>query len=88
MLDKVYKRLRDTYSCTLNNNSDTKSIEIDVGFNLVLTVTHEIRIGLNIFKIVSNRGSRPVYISCPIDDDGHSDIVSLYCFIEDFSSLL
>lgn len=88
MLDKVYKSLKDTYSCTLNINSDTKSIKIDVGFNLVLTVTHEVRIGLNIFKIVSNRGSRPVYISCPIDDDGYSDISPLDCFIDDFSSLL
>lgn len=86
MLDKVYKRLRDTYACTLNSNSD--SISIDVGFNLVLTVTHETRNGLNIFKIVSNRGSRPVYIGCPIDDEGYSDISPLYCFIDDFSSLL
>ena len=88
MLDKVYKGLRDTYSCTLNNNSDTKSIKIDVGFGFVLTVTHESRNGLNIFKIVSNRGSKPVYIGCPIDENGHSDINSLYCFIDDFSGLL
>ena len=88
MLDKVYKGLRDTYSCTLNNNSDTKSIKIDVGLGYVLTVTHEVRIGLNIFKIVSNKGSKPVYISCLIDDNGHSDITPLYCFIDDFCGLL
>lgn len=88
MLDKVYERLRDTYACTLNNNSDTKSLKIDVGFGFVLTITHEVRIGVNVFKIVSNRGNRPVYIGCPINDNGYSDLNSLYCFIDDFSSLL
>ena len=88
MLNVVYKRLQDEYSCTLNSNSNTKSIQIDVGFGFVLTVTHETRNGLNIFKIVSNRGNRPVFIGCPIDANGHSDLVPLYCFIDDFSSLL
>ena len=88
MLDKVYERLRDTYSCTLNNNSVTKSMEIDVGFGFVLTITHEIRKGCNVFEIVSNRGGYPVYIGCPIDDNGYSDIKPLYCFINNFSSLL
>lgn len=86
MLNKVYKRLQEEYSCTLN--SDAKSIKMDVGFGYVLTVTHEARNGLNIFKIVSNRGSKPVYIGCPIDDNGHSDLNPLYCFIDDFSGLL
>lgn len=88
MLDKIYERLRDTYSCNLNNNSDTKSIEIDVGFGFVLTITLKVRIGFNVFKIVSNRGNKPVYIGCPIDDNGHSDIIPLFCFIDNFSSLL
>ena len=84
MLDKVYARLRDSYACTFNN----KTIEIDVGFGFVLTITHELRDGLNIFKVVSNKGSKPVYIDCPIDENGYSDIVLLYRFIDDFSSLL
>lgn len=88
MLNVVYKRLKDDYSCTFNSNSDTRSIQIDLGFGFVFTVTQETRNGLNIFKIVSNKGSRPVYIGCPIDDNGHSDIAPLYCFIDDFSSLL
>ena len=88
MLDKVYERLRDTYSCTLSDNSDTKSIKVDVGFGFVLTITHKIRNGLNIFKVVSNRGSKPVYIGCPIDENGYSNIDPLYCFIDDFSGLL
>jgi hypothetical protein len=32
---------------------------------------------------VSNRGSKPVYIVCPIGEDGGSDIVPLYRFIDD-----
>lgn len=86
MLEKVYKGLKDTYACTFS--SDLDAIYINVGFGLVINITHETRNGLNIFKIVSDRGSRPVYIGCPIDDNGHSDIAPLYCFIEDFASLL
>ena len=88
MLNKVYKNLRDTYFCTLTNNSDIKSIEIDIGYGYILTITHKLRNGLNVFKIVSNKGHRPIYISCPIDDNGYSDIYPLYWFIDDFSSLL
>ena len=84
MLYKVYARLRDSYACTFTN----KTIEIDVGFGFVLTITHELRAGLNIFKIVSNRGSNHVYIDCPLDKNGYSDIIPLYRFIEDFSRLL
>ena len=88
MLEKVYERLRDTYSCTLTNNSDTKSIEVDVGCGYVLTITHEVRIGLHVFTIVSNKGNKHVYIGCQIDNKGHSDLNPLYCFIDDFSGLL
>lgn len=88
MLNIVYERLQDVYSCTLSSNPNTKSIQIDVGSGFILTVTCETRIGSFIFKIVSNRGSRPVYIDCPIDDKGHTDLIPLYCFIDDFSSLL
>ena len=84
MLDEVYARLKNSYACTFNN----KSIKIDVGFGFILTITHRLRNGFNIFKIISNKGRRPVYINCPIDENGYSDIVSLYRFIDDFSNLI
>ena len=84
MLDEVYARLTDSYACTFDN----ESIKIDVGLGYVLTITHKVRNGCNIFTIISNKGRRPVNIVCPIDENGYSDIVPLYCFIDDFSSLL
>ena len=84
MLKEVYASLKNSYACTFNN----ESIKIDVGFGYIITITHKLRNGCNIFTIISNKGSRPVYISCPIDEYGYSDIVSLYRFIDDFSILI
>ena len=83
MLDEVYARLTDSYACTFDN----ESIKINVGRGYVLTITHKVRNGCNIFTIISN-GSRHVNIICPIDENGYSDIVPLYRFIDDFSNLL
>lgn len=88
LTEVIYEELRETYSCTLRHNSITQFLEIDVGFGYVLTVTHEERKGFHQFTIVSNRGSKPVFIVCPIGEDGGSDIVPLYRFIDDFSNLL
>ena len=88
LTEVIYEELRDTYSCTLRHNSITQFLQIDVGFGYVLTVTHEERKDFHQFTIVSNRGSKPVYIICPIDENGHSDIVPVYRFIDDFSNLL
>ena len=84
MLKKIYARLNDDYACAFDN----ESIKIDVGLGYELTITHKVRNGCNIFTLISNKGSRPVKISCPIDEYGYSDIVSLYRFIDDFSDLI
>lgn len=88
LTEVIYEELRESYACTLRHNSITQFIEIDVGFGYVLTVTHEERKDFHQFTIVSNRGSKPVFIVCPIGEDGGSDIVPLYRFIDDFSNLL
>jgi hypothetical protein len=88
LIEVVYEELRETYSCTLRHNSITQFLEINVGFGYVLKVVHEEHEKFHQFTIVSNRGSKPVYIICPIDEKGGSDIVPLYRFIDDFSNLL
>ena len=86
MIEVIYKRLRENYSCTLNSKKN--SIEIYIGSGYFLILTHKVQKNMNIFKIASNRGSKSVIIPCSIDENGHSDIMPLYCFIDDFSSLL
>jgi hypothetical protein len=88
LLEVIYEELRETYSCTLCHNSIIQFIEIDVGFGYVLTVTHEEHKYFHQFTIMSNRGGKPVYIVCPIGEDGGSDIVPLYRFIDDFANLI
>ena len=88
LTEVVYEELRETYSCTLRHNSITQFLEINVGFGYVLKVVHEEHERFHQFTIVSNRGNKPVYIICPIDEKGGSDIVPLYRFIDDFSNLL
>ncbi len=88
LLEVIFNELRETYSCSLRNNSISQTLVIDVGFGYVLNVIHEERKEFHQFNIVSNRGSKPVYIICPIDEKGHSDIVPLYRFIDDFANLI
>ena len=88
MLNTVYEKLRDTYSCTLGYNSITQFLSIDIGFGYILNITQKKRNELYLFTIVSNRGSKPVNIICPVDDNGYIDISRLYRFIDDFSNLL
>ena len=88
LTEVIYGELKDTYACTVRNNSVCQFLVIDVGFGYKLTVTHEEHEKFHKFNIVSNRGSKPVYIVCPIDDKGFSDIVPLYRFIDDFANLI
>ena len=88
LLEVVYNELRETYACSLRDNSIGQVLVIDVGFGYVLSVTHEEHKEFHQFSIVSNRGSKPVYIICPIDEKGYSDIVPLYRFIDDFANLI
>lgn len=88
LLEVVYNELRETYACSLRDNSISQVLVIDVGFGYVLSITHEEHEKFHKFNIVSNRGNKPVYIICPIDEKGHSDIVPLYRFIDDFANLI
>ena len=88
MLNTVYEKLRDTYSCTLGYNSITQVLSIDIGVGYILNITLKKRNGLYLFTIVSNRSNRPVNIICPVNDNGYIDLSLLYRFIDDFASLL
>lgn len=94
LLEVIYNELRDSfgYCCSIKPTSVNEVLYVDVGFGYMLGITYEEHERFHKFYIQSNKGiekhNKPVCFVCPIDEKGHSDIVPLYRFIDDFANLI